>query len=552
VIVPLATAHLKGPHVDFAALSPLIALLAGAVIVLLGGLLERSGPGEPTAQGNGSGPAGRPPARALLVPVLSLLTLGVAAGLTIWRWNHQTSAVSGAVRIDDLALVLNLTLLTGGACAVLLGWRSLAAREAGQGDWHALLLSSLAGMMLLASAQNTVALFLGFELLSIPLYVLCASELKRERSLESGLKYLIIGSVGSATLLYGLALLYGATGATDFGAIGSALSRGGLASDPLTLTGIALCVAGLCFKVSVAPFHQWTPDVYEGAPTPVTAFMAVATKVAALGVFLRFFDVALPAAHHSWGPALAVLATITILVGNVGALGQSSLKRLLAYSSVAQAGYMLAGVVVATRLGVQATVFYLVVYLFMNMAAFAVIVARERETTLGDSIQAVAGLGRERPALAWPMTVAMLGLAGIPATAGFVGKFYLIDAAVAGAYTWLGVVIVIGSIISLGYYLPVIAAMWMREAPAGAPRPPASGELPALAGGSPELDAESEPQPGLAAARSANIAERGVRDREPEVTLLALLAGVATIVFGIFPEPLFKLVSHAGSALGLL
>jgi NADH-quinone oxidoreductase subunit N len=150
------------------------------------------------------------------------------------------------------------------------------------------------------------------------------------------------------------------------------------------------------------------------------------------------------------------------------------------------------------------------------------------------------------------MTVAMLGLAGIPATAGFVGKFYLIDAAVAGAYTWLGVVNVIGSIISLGYYLPVIAAMWMREAPAGAPRPPASGELPALAGGSPELDAESEPQPGLAAARSANIAERGVRDREPEVTLLALLAGVATIVFGIFPEPLFKLVSHAGSALGLL
>jgi NADH-quinone oxidoreductase subunit N len=213
---------------------------------------------------------------------------------------------------------------------------------------------------------------------------------------------------------------------------------------------------------------------------------------------------------------------------------------------------MLAGVVVATRLGVQATVFYLVVYLFMNMAAFAVIVARERETTLGDSIQAVAGLGRERPALAWPMTVAMLGLAGIPATAGFVGKFYLIDAAVAGAYTWLGVVIVIGSMISLGYYLPVIAAMWMREAPAGAPGPPAGGELPALAGGSPELDAGSQSQPGLPAPRSTEIAERGVRERQPEVTLLALLAGAATIAFGIFPEPLFKLVSHAGGALGLL
>src|SRR6202035_2840525 len=195
------------------------------------------------------------------------------------------------------------------------------------------------------------------------------------------------------------------TGATDFGAIASALSSGGLATDPLTLTGIALCVAGLCFKASVAPFHQWTPDVYEGAPTLVTAFMAVATKVAALGVFLRFFDVALIGAHASWAPAVAVLATITIIVGNVGALGQSSLKRMLAYSSVAQAGYMLAGVLVASQLGVRATVFYLAVYLFMNMAAFAVIVARERETGEGDGVQTVAGLGRERPHLAWPLTI---------------------------------------------------------------------------------------------------------------------------------------------------
>src|SRR6202043_341194 len=240
-----------------------------------------------------------------------------------------------------------------------------------------------------ASAQNTVAAFIGLELLSIPLYVLCATELRREHSLESGLKYLIIGSVGSATLLYGLAMIYGATGKTDFTAIASALSGGSLATDPLTLTGIALCVAGLCFKASVAPFHQWTPDVYEGAPTPVTAFMAVATKAAALGVFLRLFDVALISAQSDWGPALAVLATITILVGNAGALGQSSLKRMLAYSSVAQAGYMLAGVLVASRLGVQATVFYLAVYVFMNMAAFAVIVARERQTGLGDSIQTV-------------------------------------------------------------------------------------------------------------------------------------------------------------------
>ncbi|HXW57904.1 MAG TPA: NADH-quinone oxidoreductase subunit N [Solirubrobacteraceae bacterium] len=528
----IATSQLKGPRVDFAALSPLIALLGGAVVVLLVGLL------------------GSRWARAHVVPALSLGALGAAGGLTIWQWGAEKSVVAGALRIDDLSLVLNLILVAGGACTVLLAWRSLAAREAAHGEWHALLLSSIGGMSLLAAAQNTVALFLGLELLSIPLYVLCATELRREHSLESGLKYLIVGSVGSATLLYGLALIYGATGATDFTAISSSLSSGGLTTDPLTLTGVALCVVGLCFKASVAPFHQWTPDVYEGAPTPVTAFMAVATKVAALGVFLRLFDVALIEAHGSWGPAVAVLATITIVVGNVGALGQSSLKRMLAYSSVAQAGYMLAGVVVATSLGVQATVFYLAVYLFMNMAAFAVIVARERESGLGDSIDALRGIGSERPLLAWPMTIAMLALAGIPATAGFIGKFYLIDAAVSGGYTWLGVVIVVGSMISLGYYLPVVAAMWMRDAPGGAgspsgpPAPSADGErgapeggLPALAGGAPELDELTAPAP---------------KRPQPEVLLVAVLAGAGSIVFGIIPQPLFDLVNGTGHALGLL
>jgi NADH-quinone oxidoreductase subunit N len=533
----IATTHLKGPHVDFAGLSPLIALLGGAVIVLLVGLL------------------GQRWVRSQVVPALSLVALGAALGLTIWQWNADKSIVSGALRVDDLSLALNLILIAGAACTVLLAWRSLAAREAAHGEFHALLLTSVGGMSVLASSQNTIALFVGLELLSIPLYVLCATELRREHSLESGLKYLIVGSVGSATLLYGLALIYGATGSTDFSSIASALSSGTLATDPLTLTGIALCVAGLCFKASVAPFHQWTPDVYEGAPTPITAFMAVTTKVAALGVFLRFFDVALIGAQPSWGPALAVIATITIIVGNVGALGQSSLKRMLAYSSVGQAGYMLAGVVVASQLGIAATVFYLAVYLLMNMASFAVIVARERETGLGDSLEALAGLGRERPWLAWPMTISMLALAGIPATAGFIGKFYLIDAAVSGGYTWLGVAIVIGSMISLGYYLPVIAAMWMREAPAAAgrgatgaigPSAPLSGSLPALAGGSPELDAKG----GLAPV-AGDVVAAPVGGLQLEVVFVAVLAGAATIFFGIIPQPLFDLVHHAGAALGL-
>jgi NADH-quinone oxidoreductase subunit N len=534
--------HLKGPHVDFAGLSPLIALLGGAVVALLVGLLGRRG------------------IREHVVPALSLVALGAAAGLTIWQWNAQKAIVSGALRIDDLSLVLNLILVAGGAATVLLAWRSLAAHEAAHGEFHALLLTSIGGMSLLAAAQNTVAVFLGLELLSIPLYVLCATEMRREHSLESGLKYLIIGSVGSATLLYGLALIYGATGSTDFASIAAAISNNGLSENALLLTGIALCVGGLCFKASVAPFHQWTPDVYEGAPTPITAFMAVATKVAALGVFLRLFDVALIGVQQSWGPAIATLAAITIIVGNVGALGQSSLKRMLAYSAVAQAGYMLAGVIVSTQLGVRATVFYLAVYLFMNMGAFAVIVARERETGLGDSVAAVAGLGRERPYLAWPMTLSMLGLAGIPATAGFMGKFYLIDAAVSGGYTWLGVVIVIGSMISLGYYLPVIAAMWMRPSTATMPAPDAgapspTSPLPAIAGGSPELDMPAEPRPndGVSADKDPSTPGNGraATGPQPEVVLVAVLAGAATLFFGIVPQPLFDLVQHAGRGLGV-
>jgi NADH-quinone oxidoreductase subunit N len=541
----LIVGTLKGPHIDWAALAPLLALLAGAVVVLTAGLL------------------GSNRLQIKLAPALTLASLGAALGLTVWQWNAEKSVVAGALRVDDLTLVLNLVLITGAACAVLLALRSHAARGSSPSELYALLLTSVGGMSLLASAQNTVILFLGFELLSIPLYVLCAMERDSERSLEAGLKYLIIGSVGGATLVYGLALVYGITGATEFEAIAQAISSRGLSGDTMLLGGVALCVAGLCFKASVAPFHQWTPDVYEGAPTPITAFMAVATKVAALGAFLRFFDVALIDLQPTWGPAVAVLATITILVGNVGAIGQTSLKRMLGWSAVAQAGYMLTGVVVSTELGIRATVFYLAAYMFMNLAAFAVVIARERSAGLGDSIDAVTGLGREDPWLAWPMTISMLGLAGIPATVGFIGKFYLIDAAVSGDYTWLGVMIVVGSMLSLAYYLSVVAAIWMREAPSGAPQPASPGPrlpggLPAIAGGSSELDAArggddgadeapaAEPAPGAAATRAG-----GVLRTQPEVALVALLAAGATIFFGIIPGPLFDLVHGAGSGFGL-
>jgi NADH-quinone oxidoreductase subunit N len=394
-------------------------------------------------------------------------------------------------------------------------------------------------MSVLVSSVNLITLFIGIELLSIPLYVLCASETRREGSLESGLKYLVIGSVGSATLVYGLALVYGATGSTDFATIGNAVSQGklfgGAMGDPMLLTGLGLVIVGFAFKASVAPFHQWTPDVYEGAPTPITAFMATATKAAALGVFLRFFDVAAIGAQDTWAPLIAAIATITIIVGNVGALGQSSLKRMLGYSGVAQAGYMLSGLIVGTRLGVQATVLYLIAYLMMNIAAFAVVVAEEHEGPDGDSVTTLAGLGARQPLLAWSMTIGMLALAGIPGTVGFIGKFQLIHALVDGDYTWLAIVLVTGSMISLGYYLRVVATMWMGSAPAAAPSAAGAGAFAPIAGGSPELDDE---EPAAAADRF-----------HPEIALVAVVAAAASIFFGIFPSPLFDFVAHAGRAL---
>ena len=254
--------------------------------------------------------------------------------------------------------------------------------------------------------------------------------------------------------------------------------------------------------------------------------MAVATKAAAFAVFVRFFDVALISEASDWQPALAVLAAISIVVGNVGALGQSSLKRLLGYSGVAQAGYILGGLVVATEAGVNALVFYLAAYAFMNFAAFAVVVARERETIHGDHIDGVRGLGASRPLLAWPLTISMLALAGFPATAGFIGKLYLIEALVEGDYTWLAVFIAVGTMISLAYYLRVVAAMWMRP---GESRGPAT---PAIAGASPEAD-PIDPEAGT----------------RLYLVVPALLAAAAAIFFGIVPQPLVEFAEHAGASL---
>ncbi len=500
-------AAFAAPHIDYSGLSPVIALTAGICVVLGTAVFDV-------------------PRRT--APLLTMLVLAVTAVRLILEWNDPQDLVSGALRLDDLAISISLICILAAAIALLLSIGEPATDDAGSGEYHALLLSSVLGMVLLSQAQNLISFFVALETLSIPLYVLCATNLRREGSLESGLKYLIIGSLGSATLLYGMAFIYGGSGAVDFNGIAAGIGKQGVLGDPLILVGIALAAVGLAFKTSIAPFHQWTPDVYEGAPTPITAFMAVATKAAAFAVFIRFFDVALAPSVDDWNVALGVLAAITIVVGNVGAIAQTSLKRMLGYSGVAQAGYMLGGLIVASEAGVNALVFYLAAYALMNLAAFAVIVARERESGRGDQIGSVEGLARERPLLAWPLTISMLGLAGLPATAGFIGKLYLIEALVSGDFTWLAVFIAVGTMISLVYYLRVVAAVWSQPSGQAERR----DAVPAIAGASPEADA-IDPEAG----------------RRIYLVGPALVAAAGTVLFGIVPEPLVRFAEHAGSSL---
>ena len=513
-MTPLA--QLQAPQIDYLQLAPVAATAVGSLVVLMVALLR-----------------GRVVQR-WLVPGLTIATLLGATACSLLNWSPGVvePIVEGALAMDTLTLGLSVLFYAAGVACVLLSFRSPAVRESGAGEYHSLLLASVTGMTVLAGAENLITLFVGFELLSIPLYVLCGTRVRREPSLESGLKYLVIGSVGSATLLYGLALVYGATGATDLAAITAAIGGEVAPTDPLLLTGVALAATGLAFKSSIAPFHQWTPDVYQGAPTPVTTFMAVATKAAAFAVVLRLFQHALLELQPDWAPALAALAWATIVIGNAGAIAQRSMKRLLAWSGVAQAGYLLVGVVVGTQLGLQATAFYLAVYFLMNVAAFAVVVARERVSEHGDGIEALQGLGRASPTLAWPMTIAMLALAGFPLTAGFFGKFHLIEAAVEGGWESLAVAIVVGSMISLVYYLRVVAAMWMGpielEIPAAPGRP--VRRVRPVGGWSPEAGPLAQ----------------------PEVTAVAVACAALTVVLGIVPGVLLGVAGEVGTALGPL
>jgi len=403
-----------------------------------------------------------PPGRKQYIAFLSLIALAASILLSINSWGFVRYGLHDAVVLDRFSLFFYLVLDLIGILTILLSMSYLDRAAADQGEYYALVLFSVLGMMLMAAGGDLIVIFLGLETFSLALYILAGFRKTELRSNESALKYLLLGAFASGFFLYGIALIYGAIGTTVLRQIVASLSEGHPPA-PLFWIGGGLLLVGFGFKIASVPFHMWVPDVYEGAPTSVTAFMIAGTKAAAFAAFLRVFLLALPALHMRWSVAIWVLAVLTMTVGNLVALVQSNLKRMLAYSSIAHAGYLLIALVAGGSSGVGSILFYLVVYALMNLGVFAVIIGAqdsERERLL---LADYAGLGWQRPVLAACMAVFMFSLAGIPPTAGFMGKLYIFSAALEGHYSGLAVIGVLNSVISVYYYLRVVVIMYMSE-----------------------------------------------------------------------------------------
>ena len=397
-----------------------------------------------------------------------LALVGLGAGLvSAVVGGIRPPAFDGMLAADGISAGFAVLLTAAAMVSVLLAMDHLRREGLEPGAYYALTLFATAGALVMAAAADLIAIFIGLEVLSISLYVLAGYAKSEAPSREAGLKYLLLGAFASAFFLYGMALLYGATGSTRLAAMGQALRQAGVARDPLLWAGAALLTVGLGFKLALVPFHSWAPDVYQGAPTSVTAFMSVASKAAAFAALVRVLLVLLAPAMPLMSTILAILAVLTMTVGNLLALVQEDVKRLLAYSSIAQAGYVLVALVAGSQLGGTAVLFYLTGYVFTNLGAFAVVTAWQKKGATGVPSADLAGLGFRRPWMAAALGLCLLSLTGIPLTAGFVGKFYLFGAAVQAGWTWLAIVAVLNSVVSAFYYLHLVVLMYMRE-PAGA------------------------------------------------------------------------------------
>jgi NADH-quinone oxidoreductase subunit N len=507
---------LHTPHIDWFGLGPIFVLVGASFLALLCAVLV--------------------PRAVRRVASASVAGAGFTAALVLAVWLYVDSAnghtiVSGAFYRDRWTALGQVILCGIGLATTLLsvehipGWGRASdpeRRDDHIAEFFALLLASAAGMAFFVGAGNLMVLFLSLEWFSIALYVMCAIDYDLEGSLEAGLKYLIVGSFGAAALLFGSALVYGATGTISFHGIATAVASQGLTGDSFLVLGLALIVTGLGFKMSAAPFHMWTPDVYEGAPTAVTAWMSSATKVAALLLAFRLMTTAFPHDERLWSWAFAIVATASLAIGNLAALVQRNVKRILAYSSISHAGFMLIAVSAGSALGGRALMYYLVPYSAMAFGSFAIVAARERELGVPVTLDNLAGFGWERPFLGVAMWFFMFGFAGLPLGGGFVGKFYVFAAAYRHGWVWLIIVGVLATLVSLYYYLGIVRAMYMRP----------SEEL--------------QVQPG------GGVAVSGGAPAREQLLHVAVGAAFAVSLGSLFAvQPLIDLARHAARALPL-
>src|SRR5579864_2753165 len=399
--------------------------------------------------------------RGGVVAMFAVVGFAYSLGTALYRWRYGEGgyAYHRFATGDNFALFFEVLFASLGILTVALSHSYLKKRGLLESEFHILIMAAVIGMMVLASATSLVTVFLGLELLSIALYIVCGYVRTESRSQEAAAKYLLVGGFASAFVLYGMALIYGAAGTTVIPDIANRLASSS-SGNSLVLLGIVLMGVGFAFKVSAAPFHMWTPDVYQGAPLPVTAFMSVGTKAAAFAMIVRVFSAGLPHLAPEWQTLLAFVAATSMIVGNLMAIVQTSLKRLLAYSGVAQAGYVLIGVIAGGQAGLAAVLYYLFVYMFMNFGAFAVLTLLAGPEGDRDRFADLEGLGRRNPVLAVAMSVFMLSLAGFPPSVGFFGKLFLFTAGVSAGYTWLVVIAVLMSVVSVFYYVRVLAPVW--------------------------------------------------------------------------------------------
>jgi NADH-quinone oxidoreductase subunit N len=381
------------------------------------------------------------------------------------QWGMSETGYSGMAVLDNLSTLFNLLFLGSTGVVILLSMPFLRRDNVEHSEYYSLLLFATVGMMILASSLDLITLFLGIEVLSISLYILAGYRRDSDASNEAAMKYFLLGAFASSVLLYGIALVYGAVGTTNLARIAEAAGgAAGSVPEGLLFAGVALILVGLAFKVAAAPFHMWTPDVYEGAPTPITAFLSAGPKAAAFAAILRVFLVGFGPIQAEWDTILTVIAALTMTIGNVAAIAQTNVKRMLAYSSIAHSGYVLIGVVSGGPTGGTAAVFYLIAYVAMNLGAFAVIVLLEHKGQRGEELRDYGGLGFRYPVIGALLSLFMISLSGIPPTVGFTGKLYLFGAAVQSGHIALAVIGVLNSAISVFYYLRLMVLMYMREA----------------------------------------------------------------------------------------